>query len=158
MYHAIVRRRINSHFDAINRGDAEPLLQGFARQFEHIFIGDHVLAGRRCSLEMTRRWYERLFRLLPDLRFVPYRINVAGMPWNTIATIEWEEENSATDGIKTVSAGVHVVHICWGRITRLLILSDTAVLRDTMHRTETTSGGESLAPALDEVSGWPATG
>jgi len=42
MYHAIVRRRIRALFDAVNRGDAEPVLRTFARRFEHSFLGEHA--------------------------------------------------------------------------------------------------------------------
>ena len=69
MYHAIVRRRIRALFTAINRGDAEPVLTSFARRFEHAFLGEHALGGARHTLSATRRWYERLYRLLPDIHF-----------------------------------------------------------------------------------------
>jgi hypothetical protein len=63
MYHAIVRRRIRGLFDAVNNGDAEPVLRAFAPRFEHLFLGDHALGGSRQTLPATRRWYERLYRL-----------------------------------------------------------------------------------------------
>jgi hypothetical protein len=69
MYHAIVRRRIRGLFDAVNNGNAEPVLRAFAPRFEHTFLGDHALGGSRQTLAATRRWYERLYRLLPDIRF-----------------------------------------------------------------------------------------
>jgi hypothetical protein len=33
------------------------------------FLGDHALGGSRFTLEKTRLWYERLYRLLPDISF-----------------------------------------------------------------------------------------
>lgn len=45
MYHAIVCRRIRQLFDAINRGEVQPVLDGFSADAEHIFIGDHALSG-----------------------------------------------------------------------------------------------------------------
>jgi hypothetical protein len=50
MYHAIIRKRILALFDAINRGDAEPVITGFASKFEHIFVGESALGGRRTSI------------------------------------------------------------------------------------------------------------
>src|ERR1700689_2816406 len=80
MYHAIVRRRVRGLFDAVNRGDAEPVLRAFAPRFEHLFVGDHALGGSRQTLPATRRWYERLYRLLPDIRFDLRSIAVSGGP------------------------------------------------------------------------------
>ena len=105
MYHAIVRRRLKQLFDAINRGDAEPVLRQFAGRFEHSFLGDTALGGSRRTLAATRRWYERLYRLLPDIRFDLDKIAVSGGPWNTIAVIEWVETNSGTDNVRTSNRG-----------------------------------------------------
>lgn len=156
MYHATVRRRIRALFDAVNAGDAAPVLAAFAPDGEHVFLGRHALAGRRVTEKGRAKWYARLYRLLPDIRFDLHRIDVAGPPWATIVTIEWTETNSATDGLRTSAAGVHIVHLRWGRVTRLLILPDTVPLLATLDRTAEASGGESLAPPIDESPGWPA--
>ena len=66
MYHEIVRRRVVALFAAVSSGDARPVIEGLAPRFEHFFLGDHALGGRRVTLEKTRLWYERLYRLLPD--------------------------------------------------------------------------------------------
>jgi ketosteroid isomerase-like protein len=77
MYHAIVRRKVLSLFDAINRGDARPVIDGFAGQFEHIFLGQTALGGRRTSRAAITAWYARLYRLLPDIHFTVERITVS---------------------------------------------------------------------------------
>lgn len=157
MYHAIVRRRIRQLFAAINRGDVQTILDAFAPDAEHVFIGaGHALAGRRDKPASIRDWYGRLKALLPDLRFTPHRIDVAGPPWATIAVIEWTEVNRGMDGVQTETAGVHVVHLRWGKMKRLLILSDTAALGATLQRMAECSGGLSLAAPIDDRPGWPA--
>ena len=88
MYHAIVRHRIRALFTAINQGDAEPVLASFARRFEHAFLGEHALGGARHTLAATRRWYERLYRLLPDIHFDLQQIEVSGPPWNTTVVVD----------------------------------------------------------------------
>jgi ketosteroid isomerase-like protein len=150
MYHAIVRRRIHALFDAINRGDAEPVLTLFAPRFEHVFLGDHALGGSRTTLAATRRWYERLFRLLPDIHFDLKRVLVSGGPWNTLVSIEWNETNSGTDGVRTYATGIHVVHLRWGRATRLVICPDTVMLKATLERLAKAGNEEALAaPIVD---------
>jgi len=134
MYHAIVRRKVLSLFEAINRGDAEPVVTGFATSFEHVFLGETALGGRRTSVAATRKWYARLYRLLPDIHFEIERVTVSGTPWNTLAIAEWRESNSGTDGVRTSARGIHAVHIAWGKMTRLHVCPDTVMLKATLDR------------------------
>ena len=150
MYHAIVRHRVRALFDAVNHGDAEPVLRQFARRFEHSFLGEHALGGSRRTHLATRQWYERLYRLLPDIRFDLTQISVSGGPWNTIVVIEWEETNSGTDGVRTYNRVIHVMRLRWGRATRLLICPDTIGLRATLDRLAAGGNTEALAaPIVD---------
>ena len=150
MYHSVVRRRVKELFAAINQRNAEPVLQLFAREFEHSFLGDHALGGSRRTLSATRQWYERLYRLLPDIRFDLGRTTVSGGPWNTIVAIEWDETNSGTDGVRTYNHGLHVMHLRWGRATRLLICPDTIGLKATLDRLADAGNAEALAtPIVD---------
>src|SRR6476646_5510288 len=108
MYHAIVRGRIRALFAAVNKGNAEPVLAAFAPAFEHAFLGEHALGGARHTLSATRGWYERLYRLLPDIHFDLRQIEVSGPPWNTTVVVDWDETNSGTDNVRTTNRGIHV--------------------------------------------------
>jgi ketosteroid isomerase-like protein len=135
MYQGIVRARMRALFDAVNRGDAEPVIAAFAPVFEHRFLGDdHALGGSRTSLSAVRDWYGRLYRLLPDIHFDLERIDVVGPPWNTVVVVDWRETNSGTDGVRTFNRGHHVLHLAWGRAKRLLICPDTTLLVATLDR------------------------
>jgi ketosteroid isomerase-like protein len=150
MYHVLVRRRVRALFAAVNRGNAEPVLHAFARDFEHAFLGDTALGGTRNTLSATRRWYERLYRILPDIHFDLGRIAVSGGPWNTLVVIEWKETNSGTDGVRTYNHGLHVLHLRWGRATRLVICPDTAGLKATLDRLARAGNAEArAAPIVD---------
>ena len=148
MYHAIVRRRIAGLFDAVNRGDAEPVLQQFAGRFEHAFLGQSALGGSRTTLSKTRQWYERLYRLLPDIHFDLRQITVSGAPWNTVVVVEWDETNSGTDNVRTRNRGIHVVHLRWGRATKLIICPDTVGLTATLERVAASGNAEAAAPPI----------
>jgi len=148
MYHAFVRHRVRQLFAAVSRGEAEPVLRVFAARFEHAFLGDTALGGSRNTLAATRLWYARLYRLLPDIHFNVRRIMVSGMPWNTLVVAEWTETNSGTDGVRTATPGVHVMHLRWGRATRLLICPDTVGLKATLTRLAATGNVESMAPPI----------
>lgn len=149
MYHAVVRRVVTSLFDAVNRGNAQPVLDGFAPSFEHIFLGESALGGRRTSLAQTNAWYARLYRLLPDIHFDIERITVCGTPWNTLAVVEWRERNSGTDGVVTTNRGIHAVHIAWGKMTRLIICPDTTLLVATLDRLARAGVEEAHAPMIE---------
>lgn len=149
MYHAIVRSKIRSLFDSVNRGDAAPVLNTFASRFEHRFLGeDHALGGSRTRLDLTREWYARLYRLLPDIRFELGRIDVSGPPWKTIAIVDWLESNSGTDGVRTENRGIHVVELAWGKATRLVICPHTDGLRKTLDRLFASGNTEAHAPPI----------
>jgi ketosteroid isomerase-like protein len=134
MYHAIVRRRIRGLFDAVNSGDAAPVIAALAPQFEHFFQGNHALGGSRTTLAAATAWYARLYRLLPDIHFDLRWIRVSGPPWDTLAVIDWDETNSGTDGVRTYNRGIHVVKLVWGRMAFLGIYPDTAGLIATLDR------------------------
>ena len=151
MYRAIVRRKVRTLFDAVSRGDARPVVDGFARRFEHRFLGeDHALSGSRTTREKTAEWYERLYRLLPGIRFDIERIDVSGPPWDTIAVVDWREENDGADGVKTSNRGFHVAHIRWGKMTRLLICPDTAGLVATLNRLAEAGVPEAMAMPITD--------
>ncbi len=134
MYQAIIRDHVKDLFAAVSSGDAEPALRAFAPRFEHVFFGEHALAGSRRTLAATRLWYQRLYRLLPGIKFDLCSIEIAGGPWGTLVLAEWDETNDGADGVRTHNHGVHVMHLRWGRATRLLICPDTAGLKATLDR------------------------
>jgi hypothetical protein len=137
-------------FEAVNQGNAEPVLRLFAGLFEHVFLGDHALGGSRTSLPATRQWYARLYRLLPDIHFDIRHIWISGSPWNTIVVIEWSEANSGTDGVETSNCGIHAMELKWGRATRLIICPDTTGLIATLDRLSRAGNVEAhAAPILD---------
>lgn len=148
MYHAHVRSRVRQLFDAINRGDAAPVLAFFAPRFEHSFLGESALGGTRRTLAATREWYGRLYRLLPDIRFDLRHIHVSGGPWKTLVLIEWDETNSGTDGVRTYNRGVHVVALRWGKATKLTICPDTVGLVGTLTRLNASGNVEAMAAPI----------
>jgi ketosteroid isomerase-like protein len=150
MYHWIVRRRVLALFRAVSSGNAEPVLQSFAPHFQHQFPGDHALGGSRRSLSATRRWYGRLYRLLPDIAFDVRNVLVGGGPWNTLVIAEWQESNSGTDGVRTENHGIHALRLRWGRVTEMFIYPDTVGLKDTLDRLARAGVREALAaPIVD---------
>jgi ketosteroid isomerase-like protein len=132
MYHAIVRARITRLFHALNQGNYEPVLGTLAGQFEHWFAGEHALSGTRTTMARTRAWYERLYKVFPNIRFDLSNIVVNGPPWNTTVAVEWNDSYTLANGDKRSNCGVHFIRLQWGRGTSVRIYCDTRLLLENL--------------------------
>ena len=82
----LIKRRIETVFHDIGRRDLSRVLPGLATNVHHRFAGDHALGGERHSREGVSRWFERLFRLFPELTFSVHSVHAAGWPWRLTVT------------------------------------------------------------------------
>lgn len=133
IYRFVVERKLRRAFEALNRGDHGPVIAAFAPGAEHVFYGDHALAGTRRDMDSIVPWYERLKRVLPDLRFDIESVVVRGTPWNTVALVEWRDRFSLRDGRAGGNQGVHALRLKWGKVVSLRIYCDTQVLAGVLH-------------------------
>jgi ketosteroid isomerase-like protein len=149
MYRAIVASRIRRAWRHVDQGDYAHVLDQLAPQFIHRFAGDHALAGTRHHLEAARAWYQRLYRLLPGIRFEVTDVLVGGWPWRTRAV--------ALVGVHATVAGApyenelaQVVDLRWGRITGLSMHEDTQKLADALARLHAAGVPEAAAPPIQD--------
>jgi ketosteroid isomerase-like protein len=150
MYHAIVRANVRALFEALNRSDIDYVVAGLASRFEHIFSGDHTLGGMRHTKPAIRRWFERLFRVLPKLRFEIKHIAVSGWPWRTTVVVEWRDYATLADGGEYVNDGAHAIQLSWGKVVVLHAYLDTQVIIDAMRKMATAGVEEALAPKIED--------
>lgn len=151
MYHAVVRAKLRAAFAAINRGAYERVLPQFAEPLRHVMHGTHALAGERHTLAATRRWYARLQRLLPDLRFDVRAIAVTGWPWHTTATVCWTDHFTLPDGSRGSNEGVHEFTLRWGRVHGLAVHCDTARLQAYCARMAACGVAEAAEPPITDA-------
>ena len=151
MYHAIVRHQLGRAFAAINRGDYSGIAAQFAPRHCHVMYGSHALAGERYTLASTTRWYARLQRLLPGLRFDVHAIALTGWPWRTHATVTWTDHFGLPDGTQGSNQGVHEFELRWGRVHRLAVHCDTARLQWYCERMAAAGLAEALAPPIADA-------
>ena len=128
MYHFIVKQKLRRAFSDINAARYERIVPQFAARHRHVMYGDHALGGERHTIKSTTAWYERLQRLLPNLRFDVQAIAITGWPWNTTAMVSWNDRFTLPDGSAGSNQGVHVFGLAWGRVTSLAVHCDTAKL------------------------------
>lgn len=145
MYHAIVRRRITSAFAGLSAGRIEAITDELSPSAVHYFVGTHALSGTRRTPEAIRAWYERLLRLLTGITFTLHEVRVSGWPWRTQVEAIWTEANCGTDGVRTSAEGVNLIEIRWGKVTRVRIYPDTAVLERTLQRIAAKGTSEAMA-------------
>jgi len=99
----------------------------FAPGFTYRFVGDHALGGTRRTRAAMADWFERLFRLFPDIHFTVRDVLVAGWPWRTRA-VALVAVRAQVDGTPYRNEVAQELEIRWGRITRIVTLEDTAKL------------------------------
>jgi len=118
-------RRVRHVFARLSVGDYEPALAGLATDVHHRFAGDHALGGERHDAAAVRRWFERLFRLFPELRFQVTDVAVSGWPWDATVTVEWQAEVVPRLGPEYVNVGVHVLRVRRARVACLHAYEDS---------------------------------
>jgi ketosteroid isomerase-like protein len=150
MYHAIVRRKVERLFEGLGRGDVDYAVAGMAPRFEHIFPGDHTLGGVRHTRPGIRAWLERLFRVLPGLRFEIKHMAVSGTPWNTTVVVEWRDYATLADGAPYVNDGAHAIRIRWGKVVVLHAYLDTQIMVEAMRSMAAAGVAEATAPRIED--------
>ena len=157
IYRRIVERQLRRAFEALNRGDHAPVLAAFGMPVEHVFFGEHALGGARHEMAALVAWYARLKSIFPDLHFDIDRVAVTGMPWNTIALVEWRDRFTLPDGSQRGNQGVHALRLAWGKVVSLRVYCDTqklAVILREMQAQGVAQAG--LAPIGDATGVAPA--
>ena len=119
MYHRIVKSIINKNFEALSHGNYDVLLETVANDVEHTFLGDSAIGGYRQSKEKLRLWFERVYRLFPNLSFTVNNIIVTGFPWRTLIAAEWTADVTPKAGIPYINTGVHIITLKWGKAIKI---------------------------------------
>jgi hypothetical protein len=153
MYHFIVRRLLSRAFRDINAGAYERIVPQFSATHRHVMYGNHALGGERRTLASTTRWYARLKRLMPDLKFDIRSIAVTGWPWHTVATVAWADRFSLPDGTVGSNQGVHEFVLRWGRVQSLAVHCDTARFEAYCARMAAAGRSEALAAPIADPAG-----
>jgi ketosteroid isomerase-like protein len=153
MYRAIVAQRVRTAWRHLNDRDIEFVLAMFARSFTHRFVGANAMGGVRNSLESQRLWFQRLFRLLPDIEFTVHDVLVAGWPWRTRAVVLVTTRGSSA-GIEFENEFAQTIDLRWGKITHINVIEDTEKMGEVLGRLAASGVDEAVAPPITD----PGTG
>jgi ketosteroid isomerase-like protein len=150
VYHALVRRRIRGVYNNLSKGNYAVLLNGVAKDVHHIFPGEHPLGGERHSKEAMQRWFERVYRLFPNLNFKVQEVIAKGWPWNTVVAVQWVDYATPEDGEPYMNEGAHFVRIRWGRLVYIHAYLDSQKVADTCRRLAEKGVEEAAAAPITE--------
>jgi ketosteroid isomerase-like protein len=125
IYRTLIRRRVVSNFARLSAGDYKAVVAQLAPDVHHVFAGDTALGGERHSRDAVERWFERLFRLCPQIRFEVGRVISSGPPWDISVAAEWVGHVTPAAGEPYVNAGTHVFRIRNGRVAYIHAYEDS---------------------------------
>jgi ketosteroid isomerase-like protein len=148
MYRYIVARRARGIFERLSRGEWEATLADIAEDVHHVFPGDNAVGGERHSREGMRLWFERLYRLFPNLQFEVKKVSVRGWPWHTQVAVEWIDHTTAADGVSYSNEGAHWITIRWGKGTYVHAYLDTEKVTEACGRMAAAGIEEAAAPPI----------
>jgi ketosteroid isomerase-like protein len=125
IYSLIVKKKIRQAFGYVNDHRMDELMNAIAPTIDHRFLGAHAVGGQRHDKETLRRWFERLWRVLPNLNLHVNRIWVKGWPWDTTVIVQWDGTATLLDGGPYNQHAVHLVTLRWGKIHALDVFEDS---------------------------------
>jgi ketosteroid isomerase-like protein len=147
MYHRIVKHKVRNSYRALSRGEHEVVVRQLDPGVRYTFVGDHALGGTRSTADAVGRWFERVFRLFPGLRFLPRDVLVAGWPWNTtvLTVVDLVGEAGGRPYANRMSQRLA---LSWGRITSIDTLEDTQLLARTLEGMAAAGIAEAVAEPI----------
>lgn len=148
IYRAIVKRKARGVFAALSRGDWKATTADLADDVHHVFPGANALGGERHSREAFEHWFERLYRLIPEIEFEVHDIAVRGWPWDTAVAIEWTDRGRGADGSPYENHGAHWIHLRWGKGTAVHAYLDTENLTRLLERVAASGVEEARAAPI----------
>jgi hypothetical protein len=128
MYYRIVRQTVEQGFRRLNQGDPETILSKFAPSAQFRFVGDHAMGANLTTPGAIRQWFARILRLFPGIQIVPSRMEVSGMPWNTLVMVQLAINVPMPDGSTYQNTGLQMLRLRWGQVIEDFVCEDTALL------------------------------
>jgi len=158
MYRMIVARKIRASWREVQKRNPGAVVDQFAGSFEYRFVGEHALGGVRRTRASQLAWFERLFRVFPSIEFNLRDVIVTGPPWHTRAAVLLDVsipgERGYTDAEPVWRNEImQTVELRWGRITRIVTMTDTQREVALLTRLARAGMAEATAAPIDDGEG-----
>lgn len=148
MYRFAVRRIVRRAFRRIRPETIDEVLARFADDVVFSFYGDHALGGELRGREAVRAFFDRTFRLFPDLRLEPLTVVAGGPPWNTVASTRFSLRATLPGGEPYRNEGMQFLRLRWGKVVEDRLYEDTQRLVQALSHLADEGYDEALAPPL----------
>ncbi len=123
-YKIVLKSKIINGFNALNRGDYQPVTALFADNVRYWFSGVSAVGGERHSRKACEAWFVRLLKLLPG-QFSIQNMQIMGMPWATTVVTRFQDVVTPQLGAPYVNDGIQVIRIRWGKAISVRTYVDT---------------------------------
>ena len=123
-YKAVIKSKIINGFNALNRGDYQPVTALFAENVHYWFSGVSAVGGERRSRKACEAWFVRLLKLLPG-QFSIKNMQISGMPWETTVITQFQDVVTPQLGAPYTNDGIQVICIRWGMAVSVRTYVDT---------------------------------
>lgn len=150
IYRAIVKRKARAIFTALSEGEWAATTKDMVDDVHHVFPGANALGGERHSRAAFELWFERLYRLIPEIEFEVHDLAVRGWPWDTAVAIQWSDRGRAADGSLYENQGAHWIRLRWGKAVAVHAYLETERLTLLLEKMAAAGLAEAAeAPILD---------
>jgi ketosteroid isomerase-like protein len=149
IYRKIITNLIVKSFENVQNHKYEELLVAIDPKVTHHFAGDHSLGGTRHDKEALKKWFERVGRVLPNLRFEVKDVIVKGMPWNTLVIARWVATCKLENGEPYVNPGVHFIKIKWGKAYSFDVYEDSLAVSNGLKAQAISGIKEAVADKIE---------
>lgn len=150
MYYRIVRQTVETGFRKLSEGDPNEILSKFAPNAQFRFVGDHAMGANLTTPAAIRQWFERILRLFPGIQITPSRVQVSGMPWNTLVMVQLAIDVPLPDGTAYRNTGLQMLRLRWGRVVEDFVCEDTALLVKALHTLAARGVSEAAAAPITD--------
>jgi ketosteroid isomerase-like protein len=152
VYRMIVRSKARRTYRRLNADEYEAIVRSFSPSAALCMAGTHPLGGRLDGIDVIRRWFQRLFRLFPDLELRPLSIVVGGWPWDTVVATRFRVSATLPDGRPYANEGMQLLRLRWGRVVEDLLYEDTQALAAALDVIAANGDDEATAPPLASIT------
>ncbi len=125
MYHHIIKQKIIKSFELGDRHEYQELFKSVSPTVKHRSSGNHALGGERNNVALMKKWFERLGKVLPNLKLTIEAIWIKGWPNNTIVIVKWTSNAILANQEPYQNRGVHIINLKWGKACAFDIYEDT---------------------------------
>ena len=152
MYQLFAKHMGRRFYGKLNEHDYEWIVQRYAEHMPlgHRHEGRDALGGTRHSADAARRWFQRLFTLIPTLHVDIREVVAKGWPWHVVVATEWVASGTCADGQPYHDEGLQVVHVKWGRIRGARWYHDTQGVAEACRRMARNGVAEADAPPIED--------